>query len=75
MEDFLEINTMFLLRELAKKCIKLTEDANKLTLFTECPNDNVKKHGDVYYWPYEGNLIPFGDLRFGNDRRKCYCGL
>lgn len=59
MEDFLEINTMFLLRELAKKCIKLTEDANKLTLFTECPNDNVKKHGDVYYWPYEGNLIPF----------------
>ena len=59
MEDFLESNTRLLLRELAKKCIKLTEEASKLTLFTASPNDGIINDGNMYYWPYEGKLIPF----------------
>ena len=59
MEDFLESNTMFLLKDLAKKCKKLTEEANKLTLFTVNPNMDIISEDNKYYWPYEGKLVPF----------------
>ncbi|MDE6292269.1 MAG: hypothetical protein K2L98_01150 [Bacilli bacterium] len=60
MEDFLDSNTELLVSELASKCVELKEEASNLTLFTVAPNnEGIKKDGDVYYWPYEGRLIPF----------------